>query len=43
MTWTHGDHVARLDVDLTAMTVSITGSGTGGAAVTWHNRLEAHA
>jgi hypothetical protein len=29
MTWTHGDHVARLDVDLTAMTVSITGSGTG--------------
>jgi hypothetical protein len=37
MTWTQGDHVARLDVDLTAMTVSITGSGTGGTAMTWHN------
>ncbi|HZJ32595.1 MAG TPA: sucrose phosphorylase [Vicinamibacterales bacterium] len=43
MTWTHGDHVARLNIDLMAMTVSITGSGTDGAAVTWHNRLEAHA
>jgi sucrose phosphorylase len=41
MTWTHGDNLARLDVDLTAMTVSITGSGPSGIAVTWHNQLEA--
>jgi sucrose phosphorylase len=43
LTWTHGDDVARLDVDLAAMTASITGSGPGGTAVTWHNQLEAHA
>ena len=43
LAWTHGDNEVRLDVDLAAMTASITDSGPGGAAVTWHNRLEAHA
>jgi sucrose phosphorylase len=42
MTWTDGDEVARLDVDLAAMTASITGSGTRGTGVTWHNRLDTH-
>lgn len=43
LTWTRGDDVVRLDVELAAMTASITGSGPNGTAVTWHNRLEAHA
>ena len=44
LTWTHGHHVARLDVDLTAMTASISSSGTGGGnAVAWRTLLEAQA
>jgi hypothetical protein len=43
LTWTDGDDVARLDVDLAAMTASITGSGPNGTVVTWHNHLETHA
>jgi sucrose phosphorylase len=43
LAWTHGDDEVRLDVDLAAMTASITGSGPDGTAVTWHNQLEAHA
>ena len=43
LTWTHGDEVARLDVDLAAMTASITSSGPNDTAVRWHNRLETHA
>jgi sucrose phosphorylase len=43
LTWIHGDDEVRLDVDLAAMTASITSSGPGGTTVTWHNRLEAHA
>ena len=43
LAWTHGDADARLEVDLAAMTASVTASGPGGAAVTWHNQLEAHA
>ena len=43
LTWTHGDDVARLDVDLVAMTVSITGSGPHGTVVTWNNHPETHA
>ncbi len=43
LTWTHGDDVARLDVDLTAMTASITGSDAGGNASAWRTPLEAQA
>ena len=43
LTWIHGDDEVRLDVDLAAMTASITSSGPGGTTGTWHNRLEAHA
>lgn len=43
LTWTHGHDEVRLDVDLAAMTASITGSGPDGTAVTWHNKLEPHA
>jgi sucrose phosphorylase len=43
LTWTRGDDVARLDVDLAAMTASITGSDAGGAAAAWHTPLEAQA
>jgi sucrose phosphorylase len=43
LAWAHGDHMARLDVDLAAMTASITGSGPNGTAMTWSNQLEAHA
>jgi sucrose phosphorylase len=43
LAWTHGDDEARLDVDLAAMTASVTGSGPSGTSVTWHNQFEAHA
>lgn len=43
LTWTRGDDVARLDVDLTAMTASVTGSDAGGAPAAWHTPLEAQA
>ena len=43
LTWTQGDDETRLDVDLAAMTASITGSGPRGTAVIWHNQLEGHA
>jgi sucrose phosphorylase len=43
LAWTHDDNEVRLDVDLAAMTASITDSGPGGTAVRWHNELEAHA
>jgi sucrose phosphorylase len=43
LTWAHGGDVARLDVDLTTMTASITRSETGGAATAWHISLEAPA
>jgi len=43
LTWTRGDDAIRLDVDLGAMTASITGSGPNGTAVTWQNHLEIHA
>lgn len=41
LTWTAGTDVARLDVDLTAMTAAITGSGAGSTAVAWSASLEA--
>jgi sucrose phosphorylase len=43
LTWTHGRNVARLDVDLTAMTASVTGSDSGGNPTTWCSSLEAEA
>ncbi|HVZ20128.1 MAG TPA: sucrose phosphorylase [Vicinamibacterales bacterium] len=43
MTWTHGADLARLDVDLTAMTASITASDAGGHATAWHTSLEVQA
>jgi sucrose phosphorylase len=43
LTWTRGEAVAQLDVDLAAMTASITGSDAGGAASAWHTPLEAQA
>jgi sucrose phosphorylase len=43
LTWTHGRDVARLDVDLTAMTASVTGSDTGGNVTAWCTSLEAQA
>ena len=43
LTWTHGNDVARLDVDLAAMTASIRRSDTGGGnAEAWRTLLEAH-
>ncbi|HVZ20372.1 MAG TPA: sucrose phosphorylase [Vicinamibacterales bacterium] len=42
-TWTRGADVARLDVDLTAMTASVTGSDAGGGATAWRAPLEAQA
>jgi predicted aspartyl protease len=36
LTWTRGNDATRLDVDLSAMTASITASGTGGTAAAWH-------
>ena len=44
LTWTHGNDVARLDVDLAAMTASIRSSETGGGnAEAWRTLLEAQA
>ena len=43
MIWTHGSDTARLDVDLTAMTASITGSTSGGCETAWRSSLEAQA
>jgi sucrose phosphorylase len=43
LAWTRGDDVARLDVDLTAMTASVTGSDAGSAPAAWHTPLEAQA
>jgi sucrose phosphorylase len=44
LTWTHGTDMARLDVDLAAMTASITSSTAGGAkAETWRTLLETQA
>ncbi len=44
LTWTDRDHMARLDVDVTAMSASITASAAGGGhAAVWNNLLEAGA
>ena len=43
LTWTNGTDVARLNVDLAAMTASITASGTGGHAAAWRTSFEAQA
>jgi sucrose phosphorylase len=39
LAWSHGSHVARLEVDLTAMSASIVASG----AAVWRNLLKAQA
>src|SRR3954464_3726446 len=43
LSWTHGHDVARLDVDLTAMTASVTGSDFGGNPTIWSTSLEVQA
>jgi sucrose phosphorylase len=43
LTWTHGTDAARLDVDLVAMTASVTGSDTSGRATAWSSSVEARA
>jgi len=44
LTWTHGNDVARLDVDLAAMTASIRSSDSSGRNVeAWRTLLEARA
>ena len=43
LTWTHATDVARLDVDLTAMTASVTVSDTAGQATVWRTALEIQA
>jgi len=44
LTWTHGNQVARLEVDLTAMSASITASAAGGGdAAGWRTLPEVHA
>src|SRR3954468_4821191 len=40
LSWTHGHAVARLAVDLTAMTASVTGSDVGGNPATWSTSLQ---
>ncbi len=42
LSWSRGADVLRLDVDLTAMTAAITGSGVGGSEALWRTPLEAH-
>jgi hypothetical protein len=44
LTWTHGNDVARLEVDLAAMTASIRSSETGGGnAEAWRALAEVQA
>src|SRR3954469_20169095 len=43
LSWTHGHDVARLDVDLIAMTASITASDAGGNKMMWSTSLEVQA
>lgn len=43
LTWTRGNDVARLDVDLAAMTASITSSEADGTTTAWRTSLEAGA
>lgn len=40
LTWTHGGDTAQLAVDLTAMTASITASGTDGVRTAWRSPLK---
>jgi sucrose phosphorylase len=44
LVWTHGNDVARLEIDLGSMTASITSTSTGaGHAEVWRTRLEVQA
>ena len=43
LSWTRGADAVRLDVDLAAMTASLTETGSGHAAAAWYTPFEAQA